>query len=132
MSVSLSFSRGRVILVPVLMQHEGTPQCPDMALDTGARMTVITPGRARELGLRPDGTELSVNVTGAIGTGSAVLLRVASVSVLGEEVRDLRVLCHALPPNLKIEGILGLNFLKHFKIVIDNETEIVTLTKWRE
>ena len=103
-----------------------------MALDTGARMTVITPGRARELGLRPDGTELSVNVTGAIGTGSAVLLRVASVSVLGEEVRDLRVLCHALPPNLKIEGILGLNFLKHFKIVIDNETEIVTLTKWRE
>ncbi len=74
----------------------------------------------------------SVNVTGAIGTGSAVLLRVASVSVLGEEVRDLRVLCHALPPNLKIEGILGLNFLKHFNIVIDNETEIVTLTKWRE
>ena len=132
MSVSFSFSRGRVIVVRVRMRHEGVPGLPKMAVDTGARMTVITPGIARELGLEPDGTELSVNVTGLIGTGSAVLLRVASVSALGEEVRDLRVLCHALPANLKIEGILGLNFLKHFNIVIDNETETVTLTRWGE
>ena len=64
MSVSLSFSRGRVIAVPVLMQHEGAPQCPDMALDTGARMTVITPGFAQGLGLEPDEAQSSTRSTG--------------------------------------------------------------------
>ena len=132
MSVSFSFSRGRVIVLPVEMRHEGATQCPDMALDTGARMTVITPRLAREIGLKPDGTEPTISVTGVFGAGSAVLLRVASVSVLGAEVRNLRVLCHTLPSKLKIEGIIGLNFLKHFKIVIDNETETATLSKWRE
>jgi aspartyl protease family protein len=114
------------------MQHEGVPRLPRMAVDTGARLTVITPRLARELGLRPDGAEPAVSVTGVFGDGSAVLLRVASVSILGAEVRNLRVLCHPLPSKLKIEGIIGLNFLKHFKIVIDNETEILTLTRWRE
>ncbi len=54
-----------------------------------------------------------------------------SVSVLGLEVTNLRAICFALSPRLGLEGILGLDFLEHFKIVIDNETEIVTLTKWR-
>jgi len=132
MSVSFRFSRGRLIVVPVRIRHEGPPQCPDMALDTGARLTVITPGIAKELGLEPDGTELNVSITGATGTASAALLRVASVSVLGAEVRNLRVLCHPLPTRLKVDGVLGLNFLCHFDIEISNRAETVTLTKWRE
>lgn len=55
-----------------------------------------------------------------------------SVSVMGLEVRNLQVICHELPASLGLQGILGLDFLKHFKIVIDNEAETVTLTKWRE
>ncbi len=132
MSVSFGFSRGRLIVVPVRMRHEGLPHCPDMALDTGARLTVITPAIAREIGLEPDGTEPTVSITGATGTASAVLLRVASVSVLGAEVRNLRVLCHLLPAKLKHDGILGLNFLSHFDIEISNRTETVTLTRWRD
>ena len=132
MSVSFGFSRGRLILTPVDMQHEGAPQCPDMALDTGARLTVIRPRLARELGIEQDGTELTTSITGAVGATRAVLLRVESVSVLGEEVRKLRVLCHALPENLKVDGILGLNFLSRFNIEINNETETVTLSRWRE
>ncbi len=132
MSVSFGFSRGRLIVIRVRMRHEGVPRLPRMVVDTGARLTVIAPELAQELGLRADGTELKVRATGMFGAGSAALLRVASVSILGEEVRALRVLCHALPLSLKADGILGLNFLKHFNIVIDNEVEAVTLTRWGE
>lgn len=133
MSISFQFRRGRLIVVPVRMRvREDLARRPLMALDTGARLSVITPRMAQELGVEQDGTEPTANITGAIGTGSAVVLRVRSVSILGEEIRDLRVLCHPLPEKLKVDGILGLNFLKDFNIEIMNETETVTLARWRE
>ena len=102
-----------------------------MALDTGARVTVITPRLARELGLEPDKVEPSVNVVSATGVARAAQLTLASVSILGAEVANLRVVCHPLPANLGLDGILGLNFLDRFNVEISNETETVTLTRWR-
>ncbi len=131
MSVSFGFSRGRLIVVPVVMRHAYVCE-PVMALDTGARLTVVTPKVARELGFEPDEMEREISVVGATGAEPAALLRVKSVSVLGEKVTNMRVLCHQLPPTLGLDGILGLNFLKEFRIVIDNETETLTLTRWRE
>ena len=128
MKVSFPFPRGRLIVPPVRIRHSEVYQ-PDMALDTGARLTVIAPSLAREIGLEPDGTELTVSITGATGTSSAVLLRVRSISVLGIEVRNVRVICHPLPRRLGLDGILGLNFLNRFNIEIDNETETVTMTR---
>ncbi len=130
MSVSFSFARGRYILVPVRMKHATEPQWPVMVLDTAARTTVIDPKMAAALGLEPEESGPTVNVVGATGATSAALLTVNSVSVLGLDVRDLDVICHQLPSSLGLHGVLGLNFLRHFKIVIDNETETVILTKW--
>ncbi len=132
MSVSFRFSRGRPILVPVRMEHANDRCRPLMVLDTGARSTVITPGLATALGFKPEDVERTVEVLSATGKAWAGLLRVDSVSVLGLEVKNLDVLCHQLPSGLGLDGILGLNFLEHFRIVIDNGTETVTLSKWRE
>ena len=132
MSISFGFSRGELIVRKVRLAHAAVPVRADMALDTGARMTVIAPRIAQELGLEPDEVEPAIEVVSATGIEPAVLLRVRSVSLLGAEIRDLRVVSHPLPVDLGLDGILGLNFLKHFKIVIDNETETVTMTKWRE
>jgi clan AA aspartic protease (TIGR02281 family) len=129
MSVSFGFARGKLILPPVHMRHAVQVR-PVMALDTGARLTVITPRIAQELGFSPDELEPEVRIIGATGSASAAMLRVASVSLRGEEVRNVRVLCHPLPPMLGLDGILGLSFLRHFNIVIDHEKETVTMTRW--
>ncbi len=66
-----------------------------------------------------------VRLVHATGSAPAVVLRMASVSLLGLEVRDLRVICHELPSRLGLQGILGINFLNRFNIEIsfkDNET----------
>ena len=126
------------------MQHAADPWWPVMAFDTGARLTVITPKLAGELGLDPDEAEGTVEVVGAVAAASAPVLRVASVSVSDAEVRDLRVVCHPLSSKLGLDGILGLNFLDRFNIEINNaassgrrrrpdrEAERVVLTRWRE
>lgn len=66
MSVSFPFTRGRMILPPVEMRH-GLPAWPMMALDTGARATVIAPALAAALGLDPQSVEPAVKVIGATG-----------------------------------------------------------------
>jgi clan AA aspartic protease (TIGR02281 family) len=101
-----------------------------MALDTGARMTVVTPRIAVDLGFGEAEVQPSVVITSATGEAPAAQLRIASVSVLGLEVRNVRALCYPLPPGLKLDGILGLNFLRHFDVEIRNRTETVTMTKW--
>ncbi len=131
MRVSFGFSRGSLILPPVYIR-ERVVRRPDMALDTGARVTVITPRLARELGFEPDGMKATVKVVSATGSADAAELTLASVSVLTAEVRDLRVVCHPLPGALGLDGVLGLNFLSYFNVEINNESQRVTLTEWRE
>ncbi len=128
MTVSFTFSRGTLMIPPVMMRQRFVSQ-PVLALDTGARVSAITHEVAAALGFEPEEMEPNGTVFGATGEAPASILRVASVSVLGLEVKNLRVICHELHPRFGLQGILGLNFLKHFKIVIDNESETVTLTK---
>ena len=113
------------------MKH-AYPAWPMMAIDTGARVSVVTPKVAQELGFDTVQPEPTVSIIGATGKAGAALLRVASAAIMGQEVRDLRVLCHPLPAELQLDGILGLDFLKHFDIHISNSTETLTLTRWRE
>ncbi len=131
MRVSFGFSRGSLIVPPVRIRQKILCDA-DMALDTGARVTVITPRLARELGFEPDEMEPTVKVVSATGSADAAELTLASVSVLTAEVRDLRVVCHQLPGALGLDGILGLNFLSYFNVEINNESQRVTLTRWRE
>ena len=132
MRVSFDFSRGGLIVTRVFLRHADRPVWARMAFDTGARLTVITPKVARELGLDPGEGEETVEVSGATGMASAPVLRVASVAVLTAEVRGLRVACHPLSPKPGLGGILGLNFPDRLNIEINNEAERVVLTRWRE
>jgi clan AA aspartic protease (TIGR02281 family) len=131
MSVSFSFSRGRLILPPAEILHN-FPAQPKMALDTGARITVITPRIAEEIGFKLSEAGPAGKVTSATGDARAPLVTIKAVSILGLEVRNVRAICHALPPGLQLDGILGINFLNRFNVEISYETETVTLARWRE
>jgi hypothetical protein len=46
------------------------------------------------------------------------LAKVKRLHALGKSVDNLEVLCHDLPPEAKVDGLLGLNFIRHFNIAI--------------
>ncbi len=99
-----------------------------MALDTGARSTVITHDLAIGIGFKPEEFGATTRFLGATGPAWASVLTLDSVSVLGLAVTSLRVLCYPLPDALGIEGVLGLDFLNRFRVVIDGPTETVTIS----
>ena len=97
-----------------------------MAVDTGARLTVIRPDLAEEIGLelREDPESEVVGVGGLVPVSRGV---VDAITFLGHTIRDVEVACQDLHPALAFHGILGLNVLRHFNIHIDNDDERLSI-----
>ncbi|MFN0118129.1 MAG: TIGR02281 family clan AA aspartic protease [Elusimicrobiota bacterium] len=87
-----------------------------LALDTGATYTMISYELLASIGVNLNKPKRSIDVT----TGSGVILTpIVTVPVfrsLGQEIKNLEVVCHDLPSEGIVDGLLGLNFLKHFNI----------------
>ena len=115
------------IIVPVFVNGEGPF---DFVLDTGATFTCLEPMLSRRLRLRErPGT---VGVGAGIGSAGQVrLVQLDSLRVGGTTVEDLTA-CEVDLPNaaavgIEMDGLLGLNFLKPFRVTLDFEREVLTL-----
>lgn len=107
------------ILVPVKLEGPRESRAVVMALDTGATHTVISLSAARDIGYDPSRTRGSVELLTAGGIVHAPKLRLRSAACLGQKVANLDVVCHDLPAGSPIEGLLGLDFLRHFSVLLD-------------
>jgi len=91
-----------------------------VVLDTGATTTILPADILSDLGYDPGCPELSRTrmITGS-GIEYAPGIVVKSLVVGGEKVNNVEVLCHDLPTEAGIDGLLGLNFLKNFDFTIE-------------
>ncbi len=79
------------------------------------------------LGYDPAVSRDRVQVT----TGSAVefapRILVESIEAIGKLRRDFPSLCHTLPPSATVDGLLGLDFLRGNRLVVDFRTGTIEL-----
>lgn len=96
-----------------------------VALDTGASTTMIPTEVATDLGY-----DLS-NPNEQMMTASGIVLvkhiTVRKLTAIGETVENVDVVCPDLPEGSIIEGLLGLNFLRHFDVDISFSTGTIEL-----
>lgn len=90
-----------------------------MTLDTGATYTMIPWKIARVLGLGPEISERRVDITTASGVESVPLVSLNSMMLFDKRVRKIDVVIHDLPPRSYVDGLVGLNFLKNFRVCLD-------------
>lgn len=86
-----------------------------MALDTGASYTIIPLEAAIAIGYNPALSKKHIEITTASGVIIVPVIKIKSIACLGKEVENLEVICHDLPSQSPVKGLLGLNFLIHFK-----------------
>ena len=96
-----------------------------VALDTGASMTMIPTEVAIDLGY--DLSNLNEQMMTANGIVLANRIAVHKLTAIGETVENIDVVCHDLPEGSIIEGLLGLNFLRHFDVNISFSTGTLEL-----
>ena len=90
-----------------------------VVLDTGASLTIVANDIMAQLGYDPanPGLDRQRIIMGS-GIEYAPRTSVRSATAIGQKVTNLEILCHDLPPESGVDGLLGLNFLRHFKLTI--------------
>ena len=101
----------------------------NMALDTGASMTVIPWQAAERLGLDPARSRRRVRFMTGSGMEVAPIVTVPAIELMGVRVADVPVLCHDLPQRSLVDGLLGLSFLRHCRLAIDFPRGVLELRK---
>jgi len=82
---------------------------------------------AEELGYKPTRIKESIAVHTANGQIHVPILSVESMLVLGKHVKNCEVLIHDLPETSRVDGLIGLSFLKNYKIMIDFQKGVLEL-----
>jgi len=118
-----------LVLVPAFVNGRGPYE---FVLDTGASATVLSPELASVLRLETTAAE---PMTGAGGMLQATLGRVGSLTVGNGALQDVAVMVADFLGELgrvvgtPLDGILGYNFLRHFRVTLDYPSGTLWLMK---
>jgi predicted aspartyl protease len=131
--ITYDLSRSSIVIDLLLESADGMSSLlVPVVLDTGATVTLIATGILTQLGYDPANPALDRQriVTGS-GIEYAPFITLRSASAIGQKVANLEVLGHDLPAESGVDGLLGLNFLRQFKLTIRFRQGIVELIKER-
>jgi clan AA aspartic protease (TIGR02281 family) len=101
-----------------------------LIVDTGAQQTVISRDVSDTLGLdiaRP--LRFDRIVTAERQIPPTPVVRIDSVQVAGMIVRNLEASVIDLPSTLKADGLLGLNFLRRFRVTFEFDRSTLILRR---
>ena len=120
-------SKAGIILVKTKLYGPGGDVIVNLALDTGATWTLVSWETAVLVGYDPASIQQRTAITTGSGIEYCPKLNVRSVEALGKSVKSLEVLCHTLPPTSRVDGLLGLNFLRRFSVRLNFKEGYITV-----
>jgi predicted aspartyl protease len=127
--MSVAFDPRRpLIVVPAIVDGPIGHSVLKMAVDTGATTTVVRTAILNSLGYDLRNAPDRVRAATASGIEVIPKMAIAGIDALGRARADFKVLGHALPPSAQIDGLLGLDFLRGRKLIIEFDNGLITLT----
>lgn len=99
-----------------------------LLIDTGASLTMLTPDVFEQPGIQYKNTGRSGVFNTANGLVQAPIYVLDSLSVGDWQVNQLEVGVLASHGDTKIDGLLGMNFLRHFQFFIDQNEDLLRLS----
>lgn len=106
---------------------KGKPILLKLAVDTGATKTIIPPEAVLSIGVNPARSQNTTEITTGTGTVICPVAIIPQFSCFGVTLKKLPVVCHHLPPESPVEGLLGLDFLKAAKVVLDFARNVIEI-----
>jgi len=120
-------ARSGLIVVPTRLWGASGDLVARLALDTAATRTLINWDLVVLMGYDPAAVGPRLQVTTGSGVEFVPQVSVEKVQALGNERRNFAVLCHTLPPSTTVDGVLGLDFMRGRRLVVDLRLGSVTL-----
>ena len=89
-----------------------------LLVDTGASFTILPVQILKDLGYDIKHPIREENIVTGKGTIKAPVVQVSWLNCLGQTIKNFEVIAYNLPPNLRVDGVLGMDFLRNFRAVI--------------
>lgn len=119
--------KGQVAVVRATLNSKATAS---FVVDTGASYTMISRATAKELEIDPEEKNLpTIPFQTVNGVVSAPVVTLDSIDVGGIQIKDLPAAIYDAFPDSGVSGLLGLNFLSHFRMDIDSKNNLLHLEK---
>jgi len=96
-------------------------------VDTGATLTVISQRFAHEMKLDITQPIRQIQTASAHQVVQTPVIRLDSLQVGDKKVNNLEVLIVDLPKALRVDGLLGVNFLEKFRVTFEFDQAILVL-----
>ncbi len=116
-----------LIVIPTRLYGLNMDTMVRLALNTGATGSMINWDVAVLLGYDPASAKERIQVTTGSGVEFAPRIAVKKVESLGRSLENFPILCHTLPPSATVDGLLGLDFLRGVRLIVDLQSGIITL-----
>ena len=100
-----------------------------LILDTGASISVIKPTVLANLIMLNANSDRVTTLNTANGAVTAPLVQLESLSISGNAVRGVTVASIDLTGLPNIDGLLGMDYLRHFGFTVDRDQKALILTK---
>jgi predicted aspartyl protease len=100
-----------------------------LALDTGASTTIICEGALIAIGYSLEAISEFATFGDASQSHLVPKVILKSFSLASAKVDDIEALCYTIPEEYGVDGVIGLNFLRHFNVKLDFEHGILTLNR---
>jgi clan AA aspartic protease (TIGR02281 family) len=97
-----------------------------LAVDTGSSYVVISWKLINALGIKINPKRI-LQITTATTVETVPQVTIPEVKVIGKSVRNVEGIVKDLPSESHVDGLLGLSFLKNFKITIDFKKGLLSL-----
>src|ERR1017187_3699953 len=88
----------------------------DLMVDTGAAYSMLSLIVLRSIGYEPEVATDRRTVITASRPEIVPMLQVQRFRALGKERLNFPVLCHILPAGLHVDGLLGLDFIRRYRL----------------
>ena len=98
-----------------------------LLIDTGASLTIFTPAVLEQRGIRYLDTGRTGVFNTANGRVQAPIYKLDSLSVGDWYVKHLEIGVLDLGSRADVDGLLGMNFLRHFRFFIDQNEAVLRL-----
>ncbi len=117
---------GQVVIIQATLNNKRSAK---FVVDTGSSYTLISNALARDLSIDLGTNSKTLPFQTANGLINAPVTSLQSIAVGGMEIRDLPAAVHDAVPDPQVAGLLGLNFLSHFRMDIDTQKGVLHLEK---
>ncbi|WCN36803.1 retropepsin-like aspartic protease [Aneurinibacillus uraniidurans] len=99
--------------------HGQTIKCENVLLDTGSAGTIFKVDKLIEIGVKPEPNDMTHTIYGIGGAEFVYSKTIDAIRIGDAKLRNFEIEIGAMDYGLKLDGIIGFDFMRELGLVID-------------